>query len=154
MSDGNTVQPHDAGVSRTLRDRVADIFRSSSQPSYSALPGEDSPRTNDQPNYGQSAEPPSQDPDIRTRLLESYHRREPVCGLESCNHGTFSPRPGTQTPAYKGIYGASGQSSARPGSAQRSEVASSMERSTELPVKNRTLMYALFRSVLTLSVES
>ncbi|KAG5293967.1 sulfate transporter [Histoplasma capsulatum G186AR] len=31
----------------------------------------------------------------RTRLLESYESYEPACGSRQCNHGTFSPRPGS-----------------------------------------------------------
>ena len=31
-------------------------------------------------------------PDVRTRLLESYDRSDPVCGERRCSHGTFSPR--------------------------------------------------------------
>ena len=30
---------------------------------------------------------------MRTRLLESYDRSDPVCGERRCSHGTFSPRP-------------------------------------------------------------
>ena len=29
------------------------------------------------------------------RLLESYNNSQEVCGSKDCNHGTFSPRPGT-----------------------------------------------------------
>ncbi|RJE21454.1 hypothetical protein PHISCL_06208 [Aspergillus sclerotialis] len=144
MSDGNSVQPHEVGVSRTLRERLVDIFRTSSQTSYPVLPENDSARVNEQPDNDHAVVYPIQEPDARTRLLESYHRREPICGLESCNHGTFSPRVGSRTPGYNGAYGPSGQSSARPGSAERSDITSSMERSTsELPVKNRTILYAL-----------
>jgi len=41
---------------------------------------------------GGITEPSSQDVDARTRLLQSYNDH-PGCGLKSCNHGTFSPRP-------------------------------------------------------------
>lgn len=144
MTDGNPVQPHEVAVSRTLRERLVDIFRTSSQTSYPSLPEDDSTRINEQAHNDHAVVYPSQEPDARTRLLESYHRREPICGLESCNHGTFSPRAGSHTLGYNGAYGPSGQSSARPGSAQRSDTTPSMERSTsELPVKNRTILYAL-----------
>lgn len=33
------------------------------------------------------------EPDVRTRLLESYDRSGPVCGERRCSHGTFTPRP-------------------------------------------------------------
>lgn len=32
------------------------------------------------------------EPDVRTRLLDSYDRSGPVCGERRCSHGTFSPR--------------------------------------------------------------
>jgi len=40
------------------------------------------------------AEPTQIEQDERTRLLENYHDPR-VCGLRNCNHGTFSPRPGS-----------------------------------------------------------
>lgn len=43
---------------------------------------------------GLVAEPLEIEQDERTRLLESYHDPR-VCGLRNCNHGTFSPRPGS-----------------------------------------------------------
>ena len=148
MSDGNSVQPQEVGVSRTLRERLIGIFRASSQTSYSALPENDSTRINEQPYNDHAIVYSAQEPDARTRLLESYNRREPICGLESCNHGTFSPRPGSRTPGYNGAYFPNGQSSTRPGSAQRSDNTPSLERSTsELPVKNRTILYALPRQI-------
>ncbi|PGH09460.1 hypothetical protein GX51_00565 [Blastomyces parvus] len=58
----------------SLRDRVASVFRASPARRSSPSQGEITPRT---------------------RLLESYETCEPVCGSRPCNHGTFSPRPGS-----------------------------------------------------------
>lgn len=39
---------------------------------------------------GRISEPTRREADVRTRLLENYHRGC-ACGLRHCNHGTFSP---------------------------------------------------------------
>ncbi|MCJ1288021.1 hypothetical protein MMC26_007374 [Xylographa opegraphella] len=41
---------------------------------------------------GALEEPPSEEANENTRLLESYNRG-PGCGNDPCTHGTFSPRP-------------------------------------------------------------
>lgn len=146
MSDGNPVYPHDPGTPRSLRDRIADIFRTSSQTSYSAAPNNavygNGPTSNDRLEY------PSHEPDARTRLLESYHRAEPICGSKPCDHGTFSPRPEgyEQSQWQSDGYGAprtSGESSVRPGSAGRSDNMSSFENLlSKSPLKSRASLYA------------
>lgn len=46
--------------------------------------------------WGKRTDFPSQgEINPRTRLLESYESYEPACGSRQCNHGTFSPRPGS-----------------------------------------------------------
>jgi len=55
---------------------------------------------------GGITEPSSQDVDAHTRLLQSYNDH-PNCGLKSCNHGTFSPRP-TMRRSYFSYDGQSG----------------------------------------------
>jgi hypothetical protein len=148
MSDGNTVYSHDTGATRSLRDRIVDIFRAPSQTNYSALP--DNATYGNGPHSQERLGYSSQEPDARSRLLESYHRREPVCGSKSCDseHGTFSPRPEPYEQAqlqrgYDGTPRVSGESSVRPGSAERSDNTSSMEQllSTS-PLKNRTCLYS------------
>lgn len=149
MSNGNPVLPPEAGPSRTLRDRLVDIFRNSSQSSDPAFPQNVS--------YGNGTHPSnlgySQEPDARTRLLESYHRREPICGSTSCNHGTFSPRSEghENSPWQSGYYGTTGysaESSTRPGSADRSENTSSLENLiSKQPMRSRTSLYAVHHIV-------
>lgn len=138
---------------RSLGDWLFDVFRTSSQPNTSAIPepqsadndisnNRDTTATEDQPNMA----------DARTRLLESYDRQDPLCGMRSCRHGTFSPRPedqdkrlwGSMAPVDGGesswFFG--GSSGTRPTSS-RSENGPSMESSTSaLPLKNRKTLYA------------
>ena len=54
-----------------------------------AIPIEDSA---DAQVEGALEEPPIEEVDERTRLLESYNRG-PGCGADPCTHGTLSPRP-------------------------------------------------------------
>ena len=55
---------------------------------------------------GALEEPPVEEVDENTRLLESYNRG-PGCGTDPCTHGTFSPRPASPSslasvdPKYK-----------------------------------------------------
>lgn len=68
---------------RSLHERIFNIFRTA--PPTSA-PGQSAGLD------GRDAVPPYK-PGETSRLLESYDRQEPVCGLRgSCDHGTFSPR--------------------------------------------------------------
>jgi len=128
---------------RSLRDWLLDSFRASAQtntPAPQARPAEEDAPT---------AEYPSDVPDARSRLLESYYRPDPVCGMRTCNHGTFSPRPEDQEirqpwsgdstpPVFAG--GLSGESSRiRPASAPGSETIPSMESSAS--IKNRRTLY-------------
>ncbi|KAL2855292.1 sulfate transporter family-domain-containing protein [Aspergillus pseudoustus] len=82
-------RPFEAEQSRSLRDRVFDIFRASSSPSSV-------PRSETHTDIMSRAEPAGSGPhevNTRTPLLRSYDRREPPCGLgDSCDHGTFTPR--------------------------------------------------------------
>lgn len=63
------------------------------------------------PAAGDIVEPSSEEVQETTGLLESYHHSR-VCGLRDCNHGTFSPRPGSlhsprssiDTMSYAGRY--------------------------------------------------
>lgn len=131
---------------RSLRDWLFDSFRTSTQTNpptpQARLADEDATTT----------EYPSEVPDARTRLLESYYRPNPVCGEQTCNHGTFSPRPEDQEirqpwgessipAASAGIL--SGESSRiRLTSAPESENIPSMESSASaLAVKNRRTLY-------------
>ena len=143
MSDSNPAHTYDAGPARSLRDRIVDIFRSSSQTSYSALPDRATYRngahSHDYPGYS------SQDPNARTRLLESFHRPDSICSSKS-DSGTFSPRPeaSEQRQWRSGYYGApglSGQSSVRPGSVERSDNASMERLLSKSPLKNRRGLY-------------
>lgn len=129
---------------RSLRDWLPDSVRASAQTNtptpQARLAEEDAP----------AAEYPSDAPDARSRLLESYYRPDPVCGMRTCNHGTFSPRPedqeirqpwsGNSTPVFAG--GLSGESSRiRPTSAPGSETIPSMESSAS--IKNRRTLYVM-----------
>ena len=63
------------------------------------------------PLYGDTIEPSAEGMNEASGLLESYHHSR-VCGLRNCNHGTFSPRPGSlhsprssiDTTSYRGRY--------------------------------------------------
>lgn len=46
------------------------------------------------PVTGEIIEPSAEEVQETSSLLESYHHSR-VCGLKNCNHGTFSPRPGS-----------------------------------------------------------
>lgn len=137
---------------RSLGDWLFDVFRTSSQPNASAPPEPEPQSANDHVSNNRNAteDQPSM-ADARTRLLESYDRQDPLCGMRSCNHGTFSPRPeeqdrrlwGSMAPVDGGgspeFFG--GFSGTRPTSA-RSENGPSMESSASaLPLKNRKTLY-------------
>ncbi|KAJ5539689.1 hypothetical protein N7513_008021 [Penicillium frequentans] len=71
----------DTEEARNLRDRLADIFRP--RPFGSA--------TDQSGVQGAQGLGITSEPDVRTRLLESYDRSDPACGERRCSHGTFSP---------------------------------------------------------------
>lgn len=126
----------DTEEARNLRDRLADIFRP--RPFGSA--------TDQSGVQGAQGLGITNEPDVRTRLLESYDRSDPACGERRCSHGTFSPH--IETPerfaysrssgshiAHNGI-GESGMASSplrggdgRPESHQDSEYTSQMKSS-------------------------
>lgn len=87
MSDSNPLPRHGPDARRSLQDRFVDVFRSNSSSRLSS--GYESGRNGTQ-GLGITH---SSEPDVRTRLLESYDRSDPVCGERRCSHGTFSPRP-------------------------------------------------------------
>lgn len=71
----------DTEEARNLRDRLADIFRP--RP-FGAV-------TDQSGVQGAQGLGITNEPDVRTRLLESYDRSDPACGERRCSHGTFSP---------------------------------------------------------------
>lgn len=74
---------------RSLQNRIVNIFRNPG--SRRGSPGlESSDDGRGSPGLGITT---SSEPDARTRLLESYHQSDPICGERRCSHGTFSPRP-------------------------------------------------------------
>ncbi|KAJ5647932.1 hypothetical protein N7490_004304 [Penicillium lividum] len=81
MSDPNTPVGQDTEDARNLRDRLADIFRQ--RPFGYA--------TDESGVQGAQGLGITSEPDVRTRLLESYDRSDPACGERRCSHGTFSP---------------------------------------------------------------
>ncbi|KAA8646452.1 SulP family inorganic anion transporter [Aspergillus tanneri] len=136
---------------RSLQARIFDVFRN---PPPTSAPNCSAEHAGTTQAHGASTTgyPPGE----RTRLLESYHRREPLCGLRGfCDHGTFSPRleqgegQAWDTGSMNGI-----GNSGRPGhpeetgptgnsdSVQGPENIPSMESSTSsLPTKNWTSLY-------------
>lgn len=92
MSETSSLLPGESdGLGRrTLRDRIVDAFRSSPQTGLgiSTSSSHDNQTAQEsQPRIGVTREP-----DMRTRLLESYLQADPACGERRCSHGTFSPR--------------------------------------------------------------
>ncbi|THD00261.1 hypothetical protein EYZ11_000311 [Aspergillus tanneri] len=140
---------------RSLQARIFDVFRN---PPPTSAPNCSAEHAGTTQAHGASTTgyPPGE----RTRLLESYHRREPLCGLRGfCDHGTFSPRleqgegQAWDTGSMNGI-----GNSGRPGhpeetgptgnsdSVQGPENIPSMESSTSsLPTKNWTSLYVYVR---------
>jgi hypothetical protein len=139
--------------SRSLRERVLDIFRTPSSPSF--VPRSTSHTHTmsdvDEPARGN----PSRGINSRTPLLRSYDRREPPCGMgDSCDHGTFTPRvvleehPGWHTnsmPDYGGERSRKGhhsrQSTSTAPSVQGPENIPLAEASASLPVKHSKSLY-------------
>lgn len=85
MSESSPLLRQDSEGHRSLQNRIVNIFRSSgSRRAFSSDEGQGVP--------GLGITTPGE-PDARTRLLESYHQSNPICGERRCSHGTFSPRP-------------------------------------------------------------
>lgn len=129
MSESSPLIGQDADEARNLRDRLSDIFRS--RPLSETEPEQVGGRNGQ--GLGITSEP-----DVRTRLLESYDRSDPACGERRCSHGTFSPHiESSESYAYnRGGYGseesgaASGLLRGRDGpSRQDSEYTSQMKSS-------------------------
>ncbi|KAJ6166984.1 hypothetical protein N7470_002431 [Penicillium chermesinum] len=94
MSNQN-LEPGSVDEASVLRSRLSDIFSSR----FSAETGPSRRAEQNTRGLGITSEP-----DVRTRLLESYERSDPVCGERRCSHGTFSPRIETaETPTYLGF---------------------------------------------------
>ncbi|KAJ5266875.1 hypothetical protein N7478_009683 [Penicillium angulare] len=94
MSESSPLIGQEADDARNLRDRLADIFRPR------PLPGTEPDEGGAQNAQGLGI---TSEPDVRTRLLESYDRSNPACGERRCSHGTFSPHVETaERHAYLG----------------------------------------------------
>ncbi|GMF69210.1 unnamed protein product [Aspergillus oryzae] len=77
---------------RSLRDRIFNLFRTSSSNDAPGLPARLVTAESAAQNEGSALIYPPREPDARTRLLESYDRGER--GLRNSGvHGTFSSRP-------------------------------------------------------------
>jgi hypothetical protein len=79
MSEASSLRPGESDGPRTLRDRVVDAFRSSPQAGLGISTTGNQSGTNSEP-------------DVTTRLLDSYNNVDPACGERRCSHGTFSPQ--------------------------------------------------------------
>ncbi|CDM28360.1 hypothetical protein DTO013E5_3758 [Penicillium roqueforti] len=92
MSETGSLLPGESdGLGRpTLRDRIVDAFRSS--PPTGLGISTNSSHDNNTAHDSQTGTGAPSEPDVRTRLLESYLQPDPVCGERRCSHGTFSPR--------------------------------------------------------------
>ncbi|KAJ5519620.1 hypothetical protein N7463_000073 [Penicillium fimorum] len=92
MSETSSLLPGESdGVGRrTLRDRIVDAFRSSPQTGLGI--STNSSHDNHTAHDSQTSTGVTSEPDVRTRLLESYLQADPACGERRCSHGTFSPQ--------------------------------------------------------------
>ncbi|KAJ5793478.1 hypothetical protein N7457_000077 [Penicillium paradoxum] len=92
MSETSSLLPGESdGVGRRpLRDRIVDAFRSTPQtgPGVSTNNSHEHSTT----QHEQAGTEEIGEPDVRTRLLESYNQVGPACGERRCSHGTFSPQ--------------------------------------------------------------
>ena len=86
MGESSPLLRQESEANRSLQDRIVNIFRPTSSSRIES--NDDSSRNT--PGLGVTD---ASELDARTRLLESYHRSDPVCGERRCSHGTFSPRP-------------------------------------------------------------
>jgi hypothetical protein len=79
MSETSSLRPGESDGPRNLRDRIVDAFRSPPQAGLGiSTTGNQSGNTTE--------------PDVTTRLLDSYNNVDPACGERRCSHGTFSPQ--------------------------------------------------------------
>ena len=85
MFETSSLRPGESDRPRSLRDRVADAFRSQPQAGLGITTTSGS--ASHPENTGNATEP-----DVTTRLLNSYDHVDPACGDRRCSHGTFSPR--------------------------------------------------------------
>lgn len=92
MSETSSLLPGESnGLGRRpLRDRIVDAFRSTPQTGRGIS-------TNTSPDHStaqheQHSSEATGEPDVRTRLLESYNQAGAACGERRCSHGTFSPQ--------------------------------------------------------------
>ncbi|KAJ5480542.1 hypothetical protein N7530_006051 [Penicillium desertorum] len=92
MSETSSLLPgeSDGHGRRTLRDRIVDAFRSSPQTGLGI--STTSSHENHMAQDSQTGTGVTSEPDVRTRLLESYLQAGPPCGERRCSHGTFSPQ--------------------------------------------------------------
>ncbi|KXG46566.1 sulfate transporter [Penicillium griseofulvum] len=105
MSETSSLLPGESdGLGRrTLRDRIVDAFRSSPQTGLGI-----STNSNHDDHTGhdsQASTGATSEPDVRTRLLESYLQAGPACGERHCSHGTFSPQIDVGRQAFVGESG-------------------------------------------------
>lgn len=96
--EGSNDAPHAPTHRPSLRERIADILRPAS-PSAWSIRSEHHAHAASQLASAHDREPQTDD---HTPLLGNYDRANSVCGLDECNHGTFSPkpRPDSQHSAY------------------------------------------------------
>lgn len=95
----STNRPSRSGDPPSLRDSIVDILNpgsSSRGPSHSEN-NHGLERARNEP-HGSHEDDTIDGPNETTRLIEDYERRQSVCGLRECNHGTFSPKPELQEP--------------------------------------------------------
>lgn len=87
MPESNPTLRQEHAEGSSLPHRIVDSLRPRSSPRLSS-----DPAFNDNGELGTQGLGITSAPDVRTRLLESYDRSDPVCGERRCSHGTFSPR--------------------------------------------------------------
>jgi hypothetical protein len=98
MSETSSLLPESDGR-RSLRDRIVDAFHS---PQTGLGISTNSSNTAQRSAHNRTATGNSSGPDMRTRLLESYHNADPPCGERRCSHGTFSPQVEDRRQSYIG----------------------------------------------------
>lgn len=86
-------QPPRSDDSPSLRDRIVDILTPGPSSRESGLEGAANESHRSHQHGGTDAS------NERTRLIEDYERRQSICGLRDCNHGTFSPKPEEHEPS-------------------------------------------------------
>lgn len=91
-------QPSRPDDSSSLRDRIGDILRPGSSSRGPLLERDDGLQGAPNESHDSHDHDGTDAADERTRLLENYERRQSICGLRDCNHGTFSPKPEEHEP--------------------------------------------------------